>query len=123
MVWKIENSGFFESRFKKFQKKNPSEAVAVMTNLETYLQSLNLSKSPLAVKIGFLHHEPEGMKAIDQKGGGKNLMQTRLYVFPDVDTSILHVMSIGTKQNQGGDIGECRDYVRSIKKSKEVKEN
>ena len=116
MAWQIEQSSFFNSRFQRFQKKHPSEAASVLTNLESYLTSLRLSRSPLTVKLGFLHSEPEGMKALDQgKIKGKPI-QTRLYVYPDIETSTLHVISIGTKQDQSGDISECREYVRSIKK-------
>jgi hypothetical protein len=43
------------------------------------------------------------------------LMQSRLYVFPDTATETLHVISIGTKQEQRGDISECRGYVRPLK--------
>jgi hypothetical protein len=115
VAWKIENSSLFVSRFKKFQKKHPSEALAVLNNLDTYFKALSEGINPLQIKAGFIHHEPEGIKAIDQKGGKGNLMQTRLYIYPDTATEILHVISIGTKQDQGGDIAECRQYIRPLK--------
>jgi hypothetical protein len=116
LPWKIERSDFFESRFKRFQKKHENEAKSVMVNLQTYLTSLSVSKHSLTVKHGFLHNEPDGIKAVDQRGGEGNLMETRVYVYPEDETQTLHVMSIGTKQDQNSDIQECRDYVASIKK-------
>lgn len=122
MSWKLENADLFGTRFKRFQKNHSEEAKSALTNLQKYLDSLNATNSPLTVKFGFIHNEPDGIKAIDQKGGrGKNLMQTRLYVFPDLQSSILYVINIGTKQDQGKDIKECREFVKSIKKLKEEK--
>ena len=95
----------------------------MMLNLETYLTSLNASKSPLQIRNGFLHDEPEGVKAIDQSGGQRNLTESRLYVYPELATEILHVMSIGTKQKQSPEIKECLDYVRSIKKLRKGQKN
>ena len=69
MAWKIEKSGFFESRFKRFQKKHRDEALTVLNNLDSYFKALNEGANPLQIKAGFIHNEPEGIKAIDQKGG------------------------------------------------------
>jgi len=115
VAWKIEKSDFFDNRFRKFEKKHPAEAVAVLNNLDTYFRALSEGVNPLQIKVGFIHHEPEGIKAIDQKGGKGNLMQTRLYIFPDMAKEILHVISIGTKQDQSGDISECRQYIKPLK--------
>jgi len=115
-MWSLQKSPFFEARFRKFQKKHPEEAIAVLNNLDTYFKALCTGANPINIKSGFIHHEPEGIKAIDQKGGKGKLMQSRLYVFPETEPGILHVISIGTKTDQGGDISECRDYVRPFKK-------
>jgi hypothetical protein len=66
------------------------------------------------VRGGFIHDEPDGIKAIDQKGGGQKmkLQQTRLYVYPDITNRILYLLTIGDKGTQRDDINLCREFVR-----------
>ncbi len=116
MAWKIEKSHFFEARFKRFQKKNINEAKAILNNLDTYFNTLAGGVNPLNIKSGFIHNEPGGIKAIDQKGGKGKLKQSRLYVYPDTNSEKLHIISIGDKTKQGKDIQECRDYIKPLKK-------
>jgi hypothetical protein len=115
MAWQIEQSEMFKSRFRKFQKNRPNEAEAVFDNLDTYFRTLQSVGNPLQVKAGFIHDESDGIKAIDQRGGGKNLTQTRLYIYPEVERQILHIISIGTKTDQKSDVNECRDYIKPLK--------
>jgi hypothetical protein len=81
---------------------------------------LNAGTKPLQVAGGFIHREPNGVVAIDQKGGGVALAQTRLYVYPDSDASQLHVIALGDKKSQKADIQTCREYVASLRKAKEA---
>jgi hypothetical protein len=117
-VWSIQKSQFFDSRFKRFQKKRPEESKAVLNNLDTYFKALCAGANPVNVQAGFIHHESDGIKAIDQKGGKGSMTQARLYVFPESEAKILHVISIGTKTDQGGDISECREYIKPLKNKK-----
>lgn len=70
------------------------------------------------VKAGFLHPEPQGVLAIDQKGSGKALAETRLYVYPDEDDEIAHVITLGDKRSQPDDIALCRQFVAELRKKK-----
>lgn len=114
--WKLELSEIFESRFKKFQKKHTIEAQSMLNNLDTYLSVLNEGVNPINIKAGFLHNEPDGIKAIDQKGGKGKLRQSRLYIYPDIRTKTVHVISVGDKSTQRRDINECRHYIKPLKK-------
>ena len=67
-AWKIQKSPFFESRFKRFQKNHPNETRAMLNNLDSYLTALNEGTNPVNLTAGFIHHEPDGIKGIDQKG-------------------------------------------------------
>ena len=116
MPWVLQKSDFFDSRFKRFEKKHREEAKAVLDNLDTYFNALEKGSNPINIKAGFIHNEPEGIKAFDQKGGKGKLMQTRLYTHPDSTTMILHVISIGTKVDQKSNIKECQDYIRPLKR-------
>ncbi|NTU73937.1 hypothetical protein HGB07_07325, partial [Candidatus Roizmanbacteria bacterium] len=71
---------------------------------------------------GFIHHEPNGVKAIDQKGAIKKGMgkpkEARLYTFPDTDAYILYLITVGDKNSQTTDIRDCTQFVKDLKKNK-----
>ena len=80
----LQNTDEYERRQKQYQKKHPRELMAVLDNLDTYHKTLNSGVKPKQAIFGFIHAEPLDVVAIDQKGGGAKLAQTRLYVYPDV---------------------------------------
>jgi hypothetical protein len=118
-MWKLVETEEYGRRFKRYAKDHPRELQAVLDNLDTYFQSLLGGIKPLQIRHGFLHPEPQGAAAIDQKGGGKNLAQTRLYVFPDPGTETLHMITLGDKRSQKADIATCRAFVDDLRKEKE----
>jgi hypothetical protein len=108
----------YERDLKRYAKNRPAELKAVLDNLDKYLQSLQAGVKPLQIKAGFIHPEPQGVIAIDQKGGGKNLAQTRLYVFPDVEAEVLYLIVLGDKNSQKSDIQASREFVNELIKQK-----
>ena len=52
--------------------------------------------------------------AVDQKGGGGNLAETRLYTYADDATKVLYLILIGDKGSQTKDIQACREFVREL---------
>lgn len=112
--WTIETTDTYERRHEHYEKKHSHELVAVTGNLDTYFKTLNEVNNPLQVRGGFIHSESDGIKAIDQKGGGQKikLQQTRLYVYPDTSNKTLYLLTIGDKSTQRDDINLCREYVR-----------
>lgn len=119
MDWKIEWEEGFESRFRRFSKKYPHEANAMSQNLENYFEQLNDGTHPLQIKEGYIHHKVGlGIKEIDQKGCIiPKPMQSRLYVYPDVDTRTLHVITVGNKSDQTDDVRFARKYVTDLRKT------
>jgi transcriptional regulator with XRE-family HTH domain len=95
-MWKLAPTDEYQRRQKRYEKDHPRELQAVLDNLDTYFKSLEAGVKPLQIKHGFLHNETLGVVAIDQKGGGKSLAQTRLYVYPEAETELLHVISLAT---------------------------
>ncbi len=80
-IWQIEPTTGWERDQKHYGKKHPSELAAVMRNLERFMLILKVSKNSKCVQAGYLHTESMGILALDQKGGGANLQETRLYIF------------------------------------------
>ena len=93
----------------------------MLKNLATYFAALQCGNKPLQIKYGFIHPEPLGVVALDQSKGGKNLAQTRLYLYPDTDDEILHLITLGDKDSQKDDIKASREYVTQLRERKTLK--
>ena len=116
-MWNLETSDVYARHLKHYTKKHPRELRAVLDNLNTYLKALQLGAPIHPPPFGFLHAEPHGVWAIDQKGGGKSLAQTRLYVYPAEKTKVLHLLALGDKNSQKADIQLCNQLIAEIQKS------
>ncbi len=120
--WVIQESEFFEKKFSQFRKNNKGIDQLLTNNLDTYFNTLKSGSLPINIQAGFIHKEPKGIKAIDQKGGERKGMgtpkQARLYIFPDTDTYILYLITVGDKNSQKSDIKDCVDFVTDLKKIK-----
>ncbi len=121
-MWEIETYTGFENQYKKFVKKHENEASAALSNLQTYFEVLKETNNvQTANQQPFVHPEPEGMVAIDQRGAriekrsGK-LKATRLYVYAAVINQTVYLLGIGDKDSQKQDIETCRGKVKQIKK-------
>lgn len=114
----MEQTEKFKRESTLYKKNFPDELTAVLVNLERYFKTLQNLGNPLRINAGFIHNEPSGIKAIDQKGGCRRgkLRQTRLYLFPDQTTRTLYLLAIGDKKSQRRDIEMCRKEVSRIKK-------
>ena len=121
-VWGIQESDFFEKKFSRFRKKNKGIDQLLLDNLDTYFNTLKSGSLPINIKAGFIHSEPHGIKAIDQKGSKGEGMGTpkeaRLYIFPDTETLILHLFTVGDKNSQTPDIKDCISFVKDLQKNK-----
>ncbi len=84
-------------------------------NLDTVLKALSSGAPVQNVScFGFVHDEPKGIKAIDQKGAGAGVKQTRLYIFPDNTTNTVHLIIVGDKKSQKADIKYATDFVDNL---------
>ena len=111
-MWKLgEPTDEYRRRHKQFEKKKTAQLLAVLANLDTLMKGLTDGlKLEQVATFGFVHSEPRGVLAVDQKGGGK-LAQTRLYVFPDRETETVHPLILGDKTSQKDDISFCSGHV------------
>ncbi len=117
-MWILELEADYERKYKKWNKKHRRELKAMHDNFDTFHKSLNQGMSlEQASCLGFVHDEPKGIIAIDQKGAGAGTRQTRLYIYPDATTKILHLITIGTKErhSQKADIQYASEFVDSLR--------
>jgi len=122
-MWEIAPTDLFERLEKRYAKKRPAELTAVLRNLLRYLDLLNAAPNSKAVQAGFLHREPAGVIAVDQKGGGASLAETRLYTLADDSAKVLHLIVIGDKGSQANDIQISREFAQQIKEISQQNEN
>ena len=113
-MWMIEPSTQFEKDQKHYEKKRPNELAAVLRNLARFLSLLKVSKNSKCVEAGYLHKEPAGVIAIDQRGFSGNLEETRLYTFSVDETKIVHLITIGNKDTQHSDIEYSKNFVKQF---------
>ena len=88
-------------------------------NLDTFLAALNYGAKPEHARFGFIHTEPRGVLAIDQKGGGPSLKETRLYAYPDTETRLVHLITLGDKSSQEADIRYASEFVDHLHQQEE----
>ena len=119
-MWESQPTDVFKRKLEWYTKKRPKELEWALRNLNTYLGQLDEGVNPLQiVKLRFVHNEHNGIYAVDQKGGPKNLAEIRLYLFPHVPSKTLHLLTIGDKNSQSRDINDCRAMVKEINTSEE----
>lgn len=110
--WIFRTTARFERDRAYYEKKHPRELDACLRNtLARYLPMLNTAPTPRAIHAGFLHPEPGGVVAVDQKGGGGNLRETRLYTFAEESTRTLHLLLLGDKSTQRRDLAHVSQWL------------
>ncbi len=114
-AWTIVGTEAYERRAKWYSKKRRAESIAVLADLDVLVGSLRSGKPPKPFVHGFLHAEPAGIIAIDQTGAGRKLAATRLYLYPDLPTDTLYLLTTGDKPSQSGDIQDCKRLLAQIK--------
>ena len=116
-MWKVVPTPEYERRHKTYQKKHRRELRAVLDNLDTFVKALEGGASVQQIQYGFVHREPRGVRAIDQRGKERALRQTRLYIYPDEKTKTVHLLILGDKRSQSKDIKFCSSVVTKLIRS------
>jgi putative component of toxin-antitoxin plasmid stabilization module len=113
-MWALQAEAEYEKRVGKWPKKHRREFGAMHDNLDTFLKALQRGAKLEQIRFGFLHPEPRGVLAIDQKGGGAGLKETRLYTYPNKTAQLVHVITIGDKSTQEADIKYSCEFVDNL---------
>ncbi len=123
-MWKYVFTDEYGVRHRKLEKKGwDRELAAALANLARYHEALTQGAMPKQIQGGWIHPEPMNVLALDERGGGKKkggkdkskgLRPIRLYVYPDARDEFLHVITVGTKDTQSGDVATCKTYVSAL---------
>ncbi len=123
--WNLQQIGKYIHDFREYEKKRPNELKSILRNLDRYFAALPKVVNTRQIRAGYIHVEPHGIVAIDQKGGGKKirLQETRLYLYPDAEKKTVYLMAIGNKKTQKRDIADCSKLLKQLRKIKERKDD
>ncbi len=116
----LETTEQFDRDIKKLGKRHPDETAAVLFNLDIYITALEDAAHPKLVNLGFMHPEPLGIIAIDQKGrsieGRKRakMKETRLYLYAILESNKILLLTVGTKDTQSKDIAFAKKTVKAL---------
>lgn len=111
-MWRVEASPQWTKDEKRYSKKHPREMEAMLNNVDRYMAQIQISKNARCVQAGYLHREPMGVVAVDQKGGGPSLMESRMYTYADEGSKVLYLITIGNKNEQQSDLKFCKVFVQ-----------
>ena len=114
--WVIEESEFYPNRVKKYQKKHRRETASALNNLDTYFDTLRSGVKPTHIQAGFIHLEPQGVVALDERGMKGRGRATRLYIYTVEVDKVLYLITIGDKDSQKRDLVDCREFVKNLRK-------
>lgn len=114
-MWVLEPTSQFLTDAAWYAKKHPRELEAVLNNVKRYQAQLNHCKKAACVQAGYLHSEPKAIRAVDQKGGGKDLQETRLYTLAVDSKKILYMITVGNKKTQQADIKLAGSFADTVK--------
>lgn len=112
--WQIDIAHASPGKFKKFAGRYGREYASLFANLDKIMALLASGKKLGSFQVGFFRPEGEGVHRIGQTGV-PSAKESRLYVYPDEQKRIMHVLNIGTKEGQTEDINEAHRTARSLK--------
>jgi hypothetical protein len=69
----------------------------------------------MGLLTSFQNSSQAGVVEVDQKDGGRNLQETRLYTFADDENKVLHLITIGNKDTQHDDVQQSSGFVKALK--------
>src|SRR5580692_7494776 len=99
LEWLIESAYSRADKFKEFAKQYPREYESLFNNLEKVLRLLREGQRVRGFHINFFRSEGEDVYRIGQTAV-PHAKESRLYVYPDEQNHVMHVLTIGTKERQ-----------------------
>lgn len=103
----------YSDRLPEYEQKYGDALEYVLERLQVLQNALCMGGRVQQFRYSFLHPEGGGLFAICCSARGKRV--TRLYIYPDETTNVLHVLTIGGKNKQQDDIKNCHETILKIK--------
>jgi len=119
--WSIENKYAVANKFKKFDCSCPREYASLFNNLDRLVRHLNGGAKIGSFQIGFFRSEGRGVYRVGQSAVAY-AKESRLYVFPHLDSMTIYLLTIGSKDSQAQDINEAHAIADRIEKDIQAEE-
>lgn len=116
--WRVNQDYASKNKFEKFAAQYSREYASLFANFQKIFDLLRSGNKIGGFHVGFFRSEGEGVFRIGQTGV-PSAKESRLYLYPDSETKIIFVLTIGTKDSQTDDINEAKEAARRIKKTAE----
>jgi len=114
--WTLNYDHARKQGFKTVRNSYPREFESVFSNLDKVMQILESGHKLGSFRLGFFRSEGKGLYRVGQSGV-KNSQEIRLYVFPDVESKTMYVLSTETKRTprqQTKDINSLHHLIGKI---------
>jgi len=115
--WAFDATHASKSQFAKFNKNHPNEYASLFANLAKIQGLLRGGHKIGGFHVNFFRSEGNEVYRIGQTGVPGSL-ESRLYLYPDSEFQILHILEIGEKTGQQADIKSAKKKVLEIQKQK-----
>ena len=116
--WSVNTDCTSPGQFEKFYNKHPREYEALFRNLNKIMGLLKSGQKIGGFHVGFFRSEGDGVYRIGQTGV-EAAAESRLYVYPDSKSAVMHVLGVGEKDDQPRDVNDAKEIAGKIKKSTE----
>lgn len=113
--WKLNTEHAVKACFESFAADHTREYASLFANLEKIMGLLKSGNKVGGFHVNFFRSEGGGVYRIGQTGV-PSAKESRLYLYPDNDSRIMYIISIGTKDGQQDDINKAKETVEQIRK-------
>lgn len=120
--WALDATHANKNQFAKFNKNHPNEYTSLFANLSKIQGLFRSGHKVGGFHVNFFRSEGEGVYRIGQTGV-PGALESRLYVYPDSESQLLHILEIGEKSGQQADIKNAKKKVLEIQKQKSAGES
>src|SRR5258708_13716569 len=112
--WRVFPTDLYDRQFEFYEKKRADQLKAVLRNLARYMEMLKAQSNPRMISANFIHNERQGLLALTQQGYKPKQPKTRLYIYPEVNSKRLYLITIGDASNQDGDVKDAHRFIEKL---------
>lgn len=111
MAWTVQPSETFKKRLQTYSERYPETKTRLMWSVNRYWELLNRDVDPYSPQISFLEKIRSGIVAISEE---ETPGPDRVYAFPDGPNHVVHLLSMGHRNDEATDLVNCDIQVQRL---------